>query len=116
MEQKIDEIKFGLLSEHELNWLKNKIEREKENRNTKAEEYIDVIYANDGCEGFYCKVEKFHEINSKELHQYIIQTLEQGSEIGFSVDKVSIEEYNENCKRYEWNFDDAEEDEDDNEL
>ena len=106
MEQKIEDIKFGLLTDQELNFLEHYIIKERENRKeNNPEEYIDVVYARDGCEGFYCKKENFHKINSVELHGYISQTLRHGSDISFTLEKFSVTEYAEHCARYEWQFD-----------
>lgn len=102
MDQKLDDIKFGLLSEYELSWLKSKIEREAEKRKQKPSEYISVVCCNDGSEGFYCKKEDFHRIPSDQLHAYIAQTLGHGSEIRFTLEEIDKKEYMENCARYEW--------------
>jgi len=107
MGRNIDDIDFGLLNEYELSWLQGRVKREIEKREEKPEEYMEVVYANDGSEGFYCPVEKFHLIPSDQLHGYIAQTLTQGSTISFSVDKVEINDYKQNAARYEWNFADG---------
>lgn len=102
MDQKLDDIKFGLLSEYELSWLKSKIERETEKRNEKPGEYFSIVCCEDGSEGFYCKKEDFHRIPSDELHAYISQTLGYGSGISFSLEEMDKQEYMEHCARYEW--------------
>lgn len=101
---KLEEIKFGTLTQSELYFLQEKVKRETERRKTKPEEYFDVVHGNDGCEGFYCKVEDFGKIKSEELHRQISITLSQGSSISFSIEKVEKNDYNEYCKRYEWDF------------
>ena len=101
---KIEEIKFGILTESELFFLEQKVKRETERRKTKPEEYIKVIRAEDGSEGFYVIAEDFHKIKSEELHEYIAQTLSFGSSITFSLEEYEKKDYEENGKRYEWNF------------
>jgi len=101
---KLEEIKFGTLTENELYFLGQKVKFETERRKTKPEEYFDVVRSDDGSEGFYCKIEDFGKIKSEELHEHISLTLSQGSSISFSIEKVEKNDYNEYCKRYEWNF------------
>lgn len=105
----LEEIKFGRLTEHEIFFLQQKLKYETERRNKKPEEYYEVIYADDGSEGFYCKVEDFEKIKPEELHRQIALTLEQGSTISFSVEKIEKKEYDEHCKHYEWAFGDEDE-------
>lgn len=103
----LSDIKFGLLSEHEINWLKNSLSREINKRAEKPKEYIDVIFADDGSEGFYCPEERFGEIPSVALHRQIMTTLGHGSSITFSSEKIEKIEYQTNCAQYEWNFNDG---------
>lgn len=105
--KKFEEIKFGLLSEEEIYFLKNKLIYELEQRERSPEEYYEVVRADDGSEGFYCKTEDFGRINSEELHEQIALTLSQGSSILFSIEKIEKNNYDESCKQYEWHFDDS---------
>jgi hypothetical protein len=111
----IDGIKFGLLTEQDLLTLKHRVEMEEKKRIKKPEEYFSVIRAEDGCEGFYCKYEQLNEIDAEELKEYIAQTLESGSEITFSLEKIEKKEYVEHCQRYEWSFGDKTLNEEDDE-
>jgi hypothetical protein len=110
----INDIKFGLLSDYEIYWLKERLEAEKQKRKEKPEEYIEAIRCDDGSEGFYVKVEDFERIPAEDLKEYIRQTLiDHDGEIGFSKDNFEKEEYAQSCARYEWQFDEeCEEDED----
>jgi len=108
----VEEIKFGILTDAELFFLKSKVEREQENRKRaeqeKSDKYVDVIYADDGSEGFYCPVDKWHKIPSEQLHGYISQTLQHGSSITFTRETFELKEYQESAARYEWRFEDGE--------
>lgn len=103
---KLDEIKFGMLSENELYWLRRRIEQEETNRKKQTDEYVKVIRAEDGSEGFYVKAEDFFKIKSDELHEYIAQTLNHGSTVTFTLEDYEKKDYEENAKPYEWNFGD----------
>jgi hypothetical protein len=107
MDQKLEDIKFGLLSDYELYYLIGRAEREREIRKQNPSEYFDVIYCNDGSEGFYVKEDDFHKIDGEELKDYIGQSLACGSGISFSVLKLEKQEYLTSCARYEWQFDDG---------
>lgn len=109
---KLDEINFGLLTEHEIFFLEQKVKREVERRKQQPEEYIQVVRADDGSEGFYVKVEDFAKVNSDDLHIYIAQTLEQGSQINFSLEQIEKEQAEDVLKRYGWVFDEESTDED----
>ena len=122
MDQKVNDIKFGLLTESELRWLIERVESEKEKRETQPGEYIDVVCCEDGSEGFYCKKEDFHKIPSDQLHAFISETLAYGSGVGFTLESMEKKEYTDNCARYEWQFGDGtnteptEEDEEDSDI
>lgn len=77
-------------------------EREKERVKTLT--FIDVVWVDDGSEGFYCPVSKWKKITAKEIKGYITQTLNDGSSISFEMRNMEKTEYENNYKRYEWNF------------
>jgi hypothetical protein len=106
MDQKIDKINFGLLSEYELDYLISRAKYQIDTRKKNPSEYLDVIYCNDGSEGFYVKKDDFHKIDAEELKEYIANTLDYGG-ISFSIIKVDKKEYLESCARYEWQFGDG---------
>ena len=100
------EMKLSVMTEAKLRDLKYQIELELRNREVSKEDkkYIDVIYCDDGSEGFYCPVSKWSKIPAKELKAQILQTIKYGSTCTFSIEKFEKEEYEEELKRYEWNF------------
>ena len=108
MENKI--INLVMMDEYELSNLKTRIENEEYRRKQKQDEFFDVVHIDDGCEGAYCKLEKFDDIPAEDLKEYINNTLEDDSQVVFSIIKVTEEDYNENFKRYEWEFNQDSED------
>jgi hypothetical protein len=105
---RLPEINFGLLDENEIYFLKNRLEHEIKKREKEPEQYMKVVHVDDGAEGFYCPINKFHKIPSRELHGYIARELAMDSEVTFRMIDLSKEEYEENGKQYEWNFNDEE--------
>lgn len=103
----LGDIQYGLLSDYELYWLQEKVESEKNKRKNKAQEHVDVIYADDGSEGMFCRRENFHKIPSDQLHEYITETLDHGSSVTFSLEKYEKNEYMMNCAQYEWQLSDG---------
>lgn len=99
------DVKLGVMTESKLRDLKYQIELELQNREVKEDKnYVEVIYCDDGSEGFYCPVSKWSKISAKELKQQILQTIKYGSTCSFSIEKFEKEEYEDELKRYEWNF------------
>ncbi len=100
------DLKLGAMPESKLRNLKYQIDLELQKRdvNENTKDYIDVIYCDDGSEGFYCPVNKWNKLPAKALKSALFQTIKDGGTCTFSIEKFEKEESNDELKRYEWIF------------
>jgi capsule polysaccharide export protein KpsE/RkpR len=93
-----------------LDYVQKYIDSQREKLNAKPKlPKIRVLYFDDGCEGFYVKESRLKEIKPEQFYNFMVQTIEQGSELLITVvDEYDEVEFLEQCARYSW-FDDEQE-------
>ena len=88
------------LNDHEFDYFKRIVEQEQQRRTEPEFEEVDLYYLDDGCEGNFFTIEDFEEcardLNTDEeerydLIDYIVETMEQGSDIRIYPVKQPVE-------------------------
>ena len=91
----------------ELNKLKEDVAIEIIKRSENPEDYIKVIYIDDGSEGVYCPSDLFHKVPAHDLKEYIATILNMGGNIEFNLAKFRKTDYQRDYAQYEWQFGDG---------
>ena len=75
------------LNDHEFDYFKRIVKQEEQRRTEPEFEEVDLYYLDDGCEGNFFTIDDFEACardkgeNDYDLIDYIVQTLEQGSDV-----------------------------------
>lgn len=71
-------------------------------RKENPEKLVKLLYFDDGCEGFYCPVDKFSSVNPNLFFKFVRDTISQGCSFVIREIEMSEEDAKKELERYGW--------------
>lgn len=108
--EKLRMVNLGMLDTFELERFQSKIKQELNYRKDNPDELVSLYHFDDGCEGFYCPIDKFEKVEPLALFQLMCEALLNNSSFSIKVVEMPKTDAKKVLDRYGWFENDENED------
>lgn len=100
--EKLRQVNLGVLDTFELERFRKKIQQELDYRKDNPDDLVTLYHLDDGCEGLYCPIGQFNNIDPQKFFEFVCMTLKNENPFTVKIVEMAQRDAKEVLDRYGW--------------